>query len=100
MELSHHDTFFGVFISLLIKKILSGDPDFIDADFLGGISTPFFKSTPSTNANIFSYYYAHFGKALMVPLLQHQPVELRTVVRTVVRIVVHSVLLPLYQSYF
>ena len=33
---------------------------------LGGIYTLFLKWTPSTNANIFSRYCAHFGKTLNV----------------------------------
>ena len=42
--------------------------DFIDADFCrwGGASTLFLKWTPSTIANIFSCYYAHFGKMLNI----------------------------------
>ena len=42
--------------------------DSIDADFYrsGGISTLFLKWTLSTNANIFSRYYAHFGKTLNI----------------------------------
>ena len=42
--------------------------DFIDADFFrwGGIYTLFLKRAPSTNANIFSRCYAHFGKTLNI----------------------------------
>ena len=42
--------------------------DFIDAGFLrwGGISTLFLKWTPSTNANIYSHYYAPFAKMLNI----------------------------------
>ena len=41
--------------------------NFIDAAFpLGGTYSPFLKWTPSTNANIFSHYFAHFGKMLSI----------------------------------
>ena len=53
--------------------------ELIDDDFFvggggGGISTLFLEWTLSTNANIFSYYYALWGKhkiflLLMIPLL-------------------------------
>ena len=41
---------------------------FIDADFFcwEGISILFLEWAPSTNANIFSQYYAHFGKTLNI----------------------------------
>ena len=52
---------------LIANRTLAGDGrhirDFIDADFLywEGISTLFLEQTQSSNANILSCYYAHFG---------------------------------------
>ena len=57
---------------LIVNRKLADDHryvlDFKYADFfpLGGISTLFFKWTQSTNANIFSRYYAHFRKTLNI----------------------------------
>ena len=44
------------------------DHNFIDADFFrqGGISNLLLEWTPSTDANTFSRYYAHFGKMLNI----------------------------------
>ena len=58
---------------LIVNKNLPDDcrhvRDFIDVDFFsigGGISTSFLGWTPSTNANIFSHYYAHLGETLNI----------------------------------
>ena len=57
---------------LIVNRTLADDRrhvrDFIDATFFhrGGICTLLLKWTPSTNANIFSRYYAHCGKTLNI----------------------------------
>ena len=65
LELSHHDSFRSCHLKLADDSHIC---NFMDADFFhwGGISTLFLEWNPSKNANIFSRYYAYFGKTLNI----------------------------------